>query len=112
MLLLGPSQLHLFALVALAAGAIWAGANLLDARALWRTHDAGAALRAASALVVGVFSALAAATAHWAASVLEPFVADPQALRALGGYAGLALVPTFVLAGGAYFSVWRRLTDA
>lgn len=104
--------LHLqgFAWLALLAGVLWAGANLLDARALQCHHEPGAGVRLVGALVIFGAAVLVCAGLMHLASVLQGLGED--ALQFLGGYAGLALVPVFVLLGGAYFSLWRRVVAA
>jgi hypothetical protein len=107
---LGSFHLYGFVLLALAATLVWAGANVLDARTLWREDDAlGARVRALAAACIGAAGIATAWVTHRAAEALQALGTHTESLQALGGYVGLGLTPVFVLAAGAYFSVWRRL---
>ncbi len=109
-MLFGYLHLQGFAWLALLAGVLWASANLLDARALWRHGEPGAGLRLASALAILGMTVSVCAGLLYLASTLQGLGGD--ALQVLGGYAGLTLVPGFVLLAGAYFSLWRRVAAA
>lgn len=107
---LGSLHLYGFALLALAATFVWAGANVLDARALWCEDDAsGARVRALAATFIGAAGTATVWATQRAADALHTRDAHAEVLQALSGHVGLGLVPVLVLVTGAYFSVWRRL---